>query len=313
MRALFLAALFTFSLFADARIFVFHRFNDTRHASASTSTDTLRAEFEYLRTRGYEVVPLSRLADALARGKPVGDNWVVLTVDDGYRSFYDNALPLFKEYGYPFTLFVYVEATEKGYRDFMSWEQIREAAKYGEIGLHGYAHLHETRAGTAALKADTRRGIALFEKAMGFRPKYYAYPYGEYDAEVKKTVASFGFELILNQNSGAVTEKSDPRDLDRIALTGENLLAEKLKIRRLDAEWIAPKRWPERGVLKEIHAKIAPKYKTAELYVTGHGWRRVSAENGDIRLETDLPLERERTRLFLKVGHRQNGIILVKE
>ena len=195
----------------------------------------------------------------------------------------------------------------------MSWDQVREAAKYGEMGLHGYGHRHETRLRESDLESDTRQALRFFAKELHTVPRYYAYPYGEYDASVKATIAGFGFDLILNQNSGAVNARSDALDLDRTALTGENTIAQKLKIERLDAEWISPTRWPKGGRLKEIHAKIAPTYTTAELYVTGYGWHRVPVKNGEISEKTDIRLEGPRSRVFLKVGRKQNGIILVKE
>ena len=313
MRSLLLAALLPLVLFADAHIFVFHRFGDDRHASTNTSIATLRAEFDYLKSQGYKVIPLSRLATAIKNGEPIDDKWVVFTIDDSYKSFYENGLPVFREYGYPFTLFVYVEATDRGYRDFMSWQQVRETAKYGEIGLHSYAHLHETGLSKDELKSDTQKALSSFTKEMGTPPRYYAYPYGEYNTEVKSGIAAFGFELILNQNAGAVNQYSDALDLDRFALTGANTIAQKLRVERLDVQWLSPKAWPAGGRLKEIHAKIAPTYTTAELYVTGHGWHRVPVKDGVISETTDLMLEGPRSRIFLKVGLKQNGIILVKE
>lgn len=313
MRGSFLLALLPLLLFAEAHIFVFHRFGDPRFPSTSTSVETLKAEFDYLQAEQYEVIPLSRLARALKAGEPIDDRWVVLTIDDGYRSFYENALPLFKTYGYPFTLFVSVEATDKGYHDYMSWEQIRDTSKYGEIALHGYGHRHEVHLAQSVLREDTERALRSFQNELRRVPRYYAYPYGEYDTSVRAAIASYGFELILNQTAGAISGSSDPHDLDRIALTGENLLPQKLKIERLDVEWITPRQWPDRGRLNEIHAKISPQYKTAELYVTDAGWRCVAVRNGLIRETLDLPLKNRRTRLFLKVGNKQNGIILVKE
>jgi poly-beta-1,6-N-acetyl-D-glucosamine N-deacetylase len=313
MRGFFLSVLLPLVLFADAHIFIFHRFGDDRYPDTNTAIATLRAEFGYLKANGYKVIPLSRLANALKNGEPVDDKWVVLTIDDNFKSFYENGLPLFKEFGYPFTLFVYVEATDKAYGDYMNWAQVREASHFGEIGLHGYGHRHETHLTPTTLKDDTEKGLRSFAKALRTVPRYYAYPYGEYNADVKAGIAAYGFDLILNQNSGAVNVNSDPADLDRIALTGENLIAQKLRIKHLDTEWLAPKRWPDGGRLKEIHAKIAPIHKTAELYITGHGWRRVPVKNGEITERTDIELTEPRSRIFIKTGHQQNGIILVKE
>ncbi|WP_345970110.1 polysaccharide deacetylase family protein [Sulfurimonas sp. HSL1-6] len=313
MRSLLLTALLPLILFADAHIFVFHRFGDAQHAATNTSIQTLRAEFDYLKTNGYEVIPLSRLAKALKAHEPIDDKWVVLTIDDSYKSFYQNALPVFREYGYPFTLFVYVAAADKHYGDFMTWEEIRDTAQYGELGLHGYGHRHECHLVPYMLKDDTDRGLLSFAKELRRVPRYYAYPYGEYNPEVKAGIAGYGFELILNQNSGAVNADSDPHDLDRTALTGENLIAQKLKIERLDTEWIAPLRWPEDGRLKEIHAKIAPTYRTAEYFISGGEWVRVPVKNGEIRVKTDVKLALPRSRVFIRVGRKQASIILVKE
>ena len=300
-------------LWGDAHIFVYHRFGDPKHASTNTSLEVLRAEFEYFKQNGYEVIPLQKLHAAFKNNEPIKENWVVLTIDDSYKSFYENGLPVFKEYGYPFTLFVYIEATDNRYGDFMTWEQIKETKQYGEIGLHSYGHHHMVSMTAEAIKKDTQKGYDSFEKHLGERPKYYAYPFGEYDQKVRKVIESFGFDLIINQNSGAVDEKSDPYDLDRTALTGENLVKQKLRIKTLPTKWIAPKSWPKNGKLKTIHATIPPDVKRLEYYVSGHGWHRIKADKGVVKEAVDLPLKFDRTRLFLKQGNRQSSIILVKE
>ncbi len=313
MRSLFLAALSFLTLWGDAHIFVYHRFGDDAHASANTSIQTLNTQFEYFKTHGYEVVEMRRLAEALHQHKPIPDNWVVLTIDDGYRSFYQNGLPVFKKYGYPFTLFVYVEATQKGYGDFMSWEELRQSAAYGEIALHSYSHAHMTSMGTQDILKETQEARAIFKHEMGFDARYYAYPYGEYKHETQKAIKTFGFDLICNQNSGAVNEKSDPYDLDRTALTGDVTLAPKLSVRALDTLWLEPKKYPKNGNLKSIHAKIAPTIAQVEYYVSGYGWERVGVHNGDVNITFNKPLKFSRNRIFLKSGHYQSSIILVKE
>ena len=313
LRRFALLALLPLTVWADAHIFVYHRFGDAKHASTNTSLETLRAEFEYFKNNGYTVVPLSAFATAFKNGTPVDPKWVALTIDDAYRSFYDNGLALFKEYGYPFTLFVYVEATEKGYGDFMSWEQIREASKHGEIGLHSYGHPHLVSLSDDAIRTDTRKAYDLFGQRLGSAPKYYAYPYGEFNPRVRSAVETFGFELILNQNSGAVDASSDPFDLDRSALTGENSVAQKLRTKTLTTTWIAPKSWPADGKLKKIHATIPEHISRLEYYVSGHGWHPVTAKDGQIDITVDLPLRFERTRIFLREGRRQSSTILVKE
>jgi len=222
-------------------------------------------------------------------------------------------LPLFKEFHYPFTLFVYVEATDKRYSDFMTWEDVVDAQHYGEIGLHSYGHPHLVSLSDEMIRQDTYQAIRLFEKKLGLKPKYYAYPYGEYNKAVRELIQQFKFDLIVNQNSGAVSQKSDPNDLDRIAMTGENLLLEKLKIKTLPIEWITAQKWPNNSILKTIHAKIHSESSTLEYFVSGRGWEHIEVRNGEVFQEVNLTLTRARTRIFLKDGKRQSSLILVKE
>ena len=313
MRKFFFLAFFPLILWADAHVFVYHRFGDPKHASTNTSLKVLRDEFDFLNDNGYKVIPLQKLHHALQNGEPIDEKWVALTIDDSYKSFYKNALEIFKEYGFAFTLFVYVEASDRKYGDFMNWDQIREAGKYGEIGLHSYAHRHMVSMDVEAIKQDTAKAIASYKKELGSDPKYYAYPYGEYNGKVRQTIETFGFDLILNQNSGAVDGQSDRYDLDRTALTGDNTIERKLRIMTLPATWIEPKNWPKGGKLKTIHATIPPNIKNLEYYVSGYGWHRISAKNGEVKKVLNLPLKIDRTRIFLKTGNRQNSIILVKE
>jgi len=300
------------SLWGDAHIFVYHRFGDATHASTNTSIEILTKHFEYFKKNNYEVIPLSKLEKALKKGEEIPDNWVILNIDDSYKSFYKNGLALFKKYDYPFTLFVYIEATQKSYGDFMSWEQIQDSSKYGEIALHSYGHSHMVSMKQKDIIADTQKAYDIFEKNMGFKPKYYAYPYGEYNDETKEAIQSFGFKLIMNQNSGAINHLSNPYDLDRIALTGDVSLKSKLSIKALNATWIEPKKYPSNGNLKRIHAKIAPSINRAEYYISGYGWQYTKVTNGDVNITLNRKLKFSRNRLFLKSERYQSSIILVK-
>lgn len=311
-QALFLA-LFTLSLWADAHLFVYHRFGDERHASTNVSLDTLKKQFDYFRDNHYEVISLDRLNKALQAHEKIPDNWVVLSIDDSYKSFYENGLSLFKEYNYPFTLFVYIEATEKHYGDFMSWEEIRESSKYGEIGLHSYAHEHMVSLSEENVKKDTDKALASFENNLGYKPKYYAYPYGEFDEKVKKAVSSYGFDLILNQNTGAVGEKSPHDDLDRIALTGNVNLPSKLRIKYLNALWHSPKSYPHNGKLNNIHVTMPNSISKVSLYVTGAQWEYVNVNNGELKVDRLYPLNKNRVRVIIKSGNSWSSKVIVKE
>lgn len=312
-KHLFFIIFISTTVYADAHLFVYHRFGDAKHASTNISLENLRQQFNYLKTHHYKVVSLKQLKKALKEKQEIPDNWVIFTIDDSYKSFYENGLALFKEFNYPFTLFVYVEATEKHYGDFMSWEQIKQTQAFGEIGLHSYGHKHMVSLSTEDIKLDTQKALASFEKNLGYKPHYYAYPYGEFDNHVKKVITSFGFDLVLNQNVGAVSHQSPHDDLDRIALTGDVNLKHKLRIKYLDAKWHSPKNYPTNAKLNEIHVTMPPSIHKAELYVSGGGWEAIKISKGTFKTTKEYSLRLNRTRVIIKHGNAYTSKIIVKK
>lgn len=300
MKYLFLLLLSISYIFANAHIFVYHRFADDRYQSANTTIKELTKQFEYFKQNNYEVVSLSKILDKLENKETIPDKWVALTIDDAYKSFYDNGLEIFKQYNYPFSLFVYVEATEKKYGDFMTWEEINEASKYGEIGLHSYSHDRLQNFSKQELIADTQQAYDIFVKNTNIKPLTYAYPYGEYNEDVKETLKNnFPFRSILNQNTGSINSKTDIYDIPRIALVGEVNINHKLRYKTFDAKWLEPKIFPKDGILRNIKVSVDPKYKSLKLYITGEKWQDVKVKDGIIDLDLDIYLKNARTRILI--------------
>ena len=313
MRHIWLSIFLSLSLYADAHIYLFHRFDDVRYPSTSTSTKDLRTFFDYLKKNNYEVIPLEKLSNTLKTNSKIDSKWIVFTIDDAFKSFYDNAFELFKEYNYPFTIFVYPLATQEGYSDYMSWQELNVTSMYGQIGAHSFNHSHLVGKDTNKTIADTKKSLALFKK-YGFDVKSYAYPYGEYDEDVFKAVRSFGFETILNQNSGAVNETSNRFNLDRVPLTAEIDIKHALHFKHLHATWIKPLKYPKDGILKVIKLQIDKKFKSAMLYVSGFNWQKVKVKEGIIELLFDKKLSSKRVRIIVKSDdNRYSTKIIVKD
>jgi peptidoglycan/xylan/chitin deacetylase (PgdA/CDA1 family) len=313
MRFFLLLCVCVLYLKADAHIFLYHRFNDDRYPSTSVSNDELRKQFQYLKDNGYEIVPLEKIVKKIADNEKMPNNWIALTIDDGYKSFLQNGLEIFKEFGYPFTLFVYAEAAEKKYPDFMSWSELKSLLQEnGSLEFHSYSHTRQTKLDEEKLKNDFQKGLTLFEKHLGIAPKYFSYPYGEFDDNVRKTAKTFGFEAIFNQNSGAIDSKSDIYDLPRSALTSGGDIKRLLKQKTLQAEWISPLSFPKDGILSNVRIATADNALNAKLYITGEGWIDVSLNKGVLNKDLNIKLTNQRTRLILKIGDKTSTKLLVK-
>ncbi len=290
---------------ADTKILVFHRFDDERYPSTSISTERLREIFDYLKEHNYDVLSLDEVVNRVHQGRELPDNTVAITIDDGYKSFYENGLDIFKEYEYPFTIFLNTKAINYHYGDFLNWEQAGEISKYGSIGSHSYAHQHLTRLSTVELRDDIEKSISDIEENLGFKPKFFSYPYGEYNQQVKEEVMNFGFEAIVNQSLGAVAENSDPYNLNRIAITDDSKLNFNLRYQYLEAEWLTVEEMVTGKNLKRIKVKTRDDIKNAQLYISGYGWQRVELKNGVLDLELNLPVKYSRNRIFLKTNQNE--------
>ncbi|MDD3342585.1 MAG: polysaccharide deacetylase family protein [Sulfurospirillaceae bacterium] len=314
MKSFWLSLLLCTWIWADAHIFVYHRFGDSRYPSTNTTLEALRQDFTYFKEHHYTVVPLSKLVQALKAKEPIPDNWVVLTIDDNYKSFFQNGLALFKEFGYPFSMFVYVEATEQKYGDFMSWDELKETSKYGELEFHSMRHPHMTALSDEALKQDFDEGLALFEKHLNQKPHFFSYPFGEFSPRVKAIAQSYGFEAILNQNMGAVASFSDVYDLDRSALVGKSDLPNFLKYKALNATWNEPLFLGKDSKVSHLHVNTTGiEAKKGGIYISGHGYREITLNEGTFETDLNTVLTQERSRILVSIGNKISTKLLVKD
>ena len=78
------------------------------------------------------------------------------------------------------------------------------------------------------------RTFKKFEKELGMRPKYYAYPFGFYNLETKNTLKAFGFDAILTVDGGAINEFSDVFSLERVPASENTSANMALSLKPLD-------------------------------------------------------------------------------
>ena len=294
-------------LLAEAHIFVLHRVDDFRYPSTDISSKLLEKDIKYLLKHNYKIVKLSTLVKRMENNQSI-DKYVVFTIDDSFKSFYKNGLPVFRKYHIPFTLFVYTESADKHYGDYMSWKQLKDTAKYGELGVHSYAHPHLAKLSNKQIIEDTQKAINSFKKHLGYVPDMYAYPYGEYDKRVKKIINRY-FDIICNQNTGAVNNQTPLNDIDRIAITGDVNIARKLKIGILNVKNLQIKR--NNNDIKEISGYI--KYPYAYIYITKLGWKRIKTDNGYFDYKPDFNLKKYRNRVIIRYNNKIKTKLILKE
>ena len=314
MKPLLALSFFCCSLFADGYVFCYHRFDDPKpkHKAMNISSEKFTEHLNYLSSNGYKMEPLSKVVANVKSKKPYREKTATITVDDAYKSFYDHAFPILKAKKIPFTLFVYVEAIKGGYKDFMTWEQIKEVAKYGEIGLHSYAHKDLTKMSPEELQKDTADSFEIFTKMTGQKPKYYAYPFGHYNKAVQAKIKSFGFESIVTVDAGAVNENSDVFSLERIAMSGNDDFKLALGVKPLDVsmEKVAIKdgQWVIKGNVQNFDKK------EIKLYVNKKDKRVLELNNSSFETLIDpSKINSKQKLIFSTDDHRYRAKLIEKD
>lgn len=232
-----------FSLFVTvssqaAVVLIYHHVSNTTPKSTSISPEDFEAHMNYLEQYKFSVVPLTDLVESLRNNKPLPDKTVAITFDDSYRDVYESAYPLLKKRGWPFTFFVNTDSVGKG-KLFVTWDQLREMSKNGvTIANHSTAHGHMVRHHPGESLNDWKKRIEkeitlaqqAIEKEIGSAPKIFAYPYGEYNTELKSILEKLGY-ISFTQQAGALGLLTDKQLLPRFPFGGSYTKLDDFKLK----------------------------------------------------------------------------------
>jgi peptidoglycan/xylan/chitin deacetylase (PgdA/CDA1 family) len=203
----------------SSAILTYHSLDDSR-ALTATPPDLFREQIEFLVS---SEIPVVALADVQ---KVPGS--VVLTFDDGLKSFLDHGYPILAKHNLPATVFVVsgydggcarwppYQLSDNGGPELMSWSELRMLARSGiQLGAHTAHHLNLAALSDGQVEQELGRCRAHMEDALGQAVDSFAYPYGISTAKVRRLVERH-FRLACGTSLRYVTPASDRFDLPRI-------------------------------------------------------------------------------------------------
>ena len=195
---------------------MYHRFNENKYPSTNIKIEDFKKHIEIIKNQNIEFVNHKNFEIDLSKKKK--KRKILLTIDDGYSSFYENAWPILKEKKIPFILFI--STREVGSNGYMNWEQIKNISKedFVEIGNHSHTHEYLVDESLETIKRDIVTSINIFKKNMGHNSNFFSYPFGEYSLEFKELIKSLGFKYALGQHSGVIDETKDFYELPRFPI-----------------------------------------------------------------------------------------------
>lgn len=185
-------------------ILCYHNMGPQTRGRLVMSASVFEEQMRYLKREGYHVITLKQFLEFSALRQQLPRKTVVLTFDDGWKSFKEFAYPILKELGFPATLFIYTDFV--GARIALTWPELKELAQEGfDIQAHSKTHEDMRRKPTESdeeygrrMQAELVYPLGVFQNRIGQSPKILAYPYGSHDEDVVRRAREAGYIAALD-------------------------------------------------------------------------------------------------------------------
>ena len=195
---------------------MYHRFDENKYPSTNIRNEIFVEHINKIKNSGLEFINFRKFENLLE--KNIDKNYLLLTIDDAFASFYKNAWPILKKNKIPFVLFV--STKEIGKFGYMTWNQIKEIEKNNLVTIGNHSHSHEYLVDWKEdkIKIDLNTSIKIFNEKLGYEPKVFSYPFGEYSKNFKKIISDLGFKYAFGQHSGVIDKTKDFLALPRFPI-----------------------------------------------------------------------------------------------
>ncbi len=211
----------------DAQVIVlcYHRFEGSNLGYLSIPEETFVEQMQMLKDNGVVPISMDDFLQWRAGNKVIPPRAALITIDDGYESSYSVAWPILKKFGYPFTMFIYTQFVNSGGKS-VTWTQLGEMRDGGvEIGCHSETHSdlrakkgRSPEAYQAFLRQEIIQAKRDIENELGIDVRTIAYPYGNYNDEVRQIVKEGGYEAAFTVYGQKLAQRSAYDILGRYAV-----------------------------------------------------------------------------------------------
>ena len=194
---------------------MYHRFNENKYPSTNIKMNIFDEQMKIIRNLGYDFYDPKNFLKEF--DNPKNNKKILITIDDGFKSFYTEAWPYLKKNKIPFILFVSTEPV--GRVGYMTWDEIKEIneSEIGYIGHHSHTHEYLIDMKESEFIEDIETATKIFKEKLGYKPSIFSYPFGEYSLFMKNYIAK-NFEIAFGQHSGIIDRNKDKFELPRFPI-----------------------------------------------------------------------------------------------
>ena len=195
---------------------MYHRFEENKYPSTNIKIKDFKRHLDLIKENDFNFISHKEFVDAI-NSKNL-DRKILLTIDDGFKSFYENAWPILKQRKIPFIIFINTETI--GSNGYMDWSEIKEISSFEfvHIGNHSHTHDYLVDKSDKEIEDDLKTSINIFKEKLNHETKFFAYPFGEYKNSYIEIVKNLGFEYGFGQHSGVMDKTKSKYELPRFPI-----------------------------------------------------------------------------------------------
>ena len=194
---------------------------DPRRSNLLITPNNFESQLLYLKNHGYTTISLDQLMAGLKGTYILPAKPVVLTIDDGYEDFYQNAWPLVQKYNVQVTLFVTSDGSiVPPIGGHLTDVQIKTLSESTLITIADHTVSHPDLAGKSLAYQEDQilSSQKYLENLIGKQIKYFAYPYGAYDRITLKVLQMGGYTAAFTTSPGIDTPTTNSYLMHRIRI-----------------------------------------------------------------------------------------------
>ncbi len=194
---------------------MYHRFDEFKYPSTNISMDVFKEHVDLILDANLTFYHPKDFVNNF--DVPKKEKKILLTVDDAFQSFYENAWPYLKKNQIPFVLFVSTEPV--GNNGYMNWDQIKEieSSEFGVIGHHSHSHDYLIDKTEEVFLNDIKKSNLIFKEKLGYIPTLFSYPFGEYSGFMRDYISQ-NFKIAFGQHSGIIDVNKNRFELPRFPI-----------------------------------------------------------------------------------------------
>ena len=193
--------------------------------------DVFRRQMTYLAEAGFHTVSLEDWRIAIERRRPVPARSVLLTFDDGYRDFAEQAWPVCRELGLVPNVFLVAGAIGGSNTwdsrlfdpvSLLDWTEIRRLQRQGvHFGSHSVGHRSLQRLSPIDATFELLESKRLLEQGLDSTVTTIAYPFGEADPAIERLAGGVGYLLGLTIRAKPSSLLDNPLSIPRLEIRGD--------------------------------------------------------------------------------------------